>query len=334
VKKRIANYNKMIDIGTRNPLVSIIVPVYNVKEHLRQCIDSILNQSYKNIEIILVDDGTPDESSIICEEYLQKYDQIVIVHKDNDGAGPARNAGMDIVRGEYFTFMDSDDYIHKDYILLMLALAIKTGSDIACNRIKITNSKKEDTENRPKEFSYYILDGKTATTTFDYKVALYGKIYKTEKTCNIRLGRQRVQEDDDSYYRFAYPLDRICIADIFTYYYYQSENSLIRDGNTDKSLIYIDVYENRVKYFEQRNEPVLVDNTYYRLCLIIILNYFSYKKNKTNEGDYEYLLKVFNDSFDKIKHSKNIGFIKKLAFGIFGRIPNLITFIVILLHIR
>lgn len=97
-------------------LVSIIIPVYNVKDFLVDCLDSVINQSYKNLDIILVDDGSTDGSGIICEEYARQDKRIRVIHQVNQGLSAARNSGIEIMRGEYVYFIDSDDYIAKDTI--------------------------------------------------------------------------------------------------------------------------------------------------------------------------------------------------------------------------
>ena len=97
-------------------LVTVIVPVYNVEQYLERCVESIRNQSYKNLEIILVDDASPDESPKICDEYAEKDGRIKVIHKQNGGLGFARNSALEIASGDYVTFIDSDDYISEDHI--------------------------------------------------------------------------------------------------------------------------------------------------------------------------------------------------------------------------
>ncbi len=106
-----------VDISTNNnhPLISVIVPVYKVEKYLRRCIESILNQTYTNLEIILVDDGSPDNCGAICNEYAEKDSRITVIHQENKGLSAARNSGLDICTGEYVTFIDSDDYVGNDY---------------------------------------------------------------------------------------------------------------------------------------------------------------------------------------------------------------------------
>lgn len=114
-----------------HPLISIIVPVYNVEKYIDECLNSLLNQSYSNIEIILVDDGSKDNSASICDEYSKKYTNVCVIHKENGGLGFARNTGIDNCNGEYLLFIDSDDYVANNYVEVMFENLLNTHSD-AC----------------------------------------------------------------------------------------------------------------------------------------------------------------------------------------------------------
>ena len=111
--------------------ISVIVPVYNVEKYLSKCIDSILSQTYKNLEIILVDDGSPDSSPKICDKYKERDNRIKVIHKKNGGLASARNAGMDIATGKYIGFVDSDDMIAEDMYEVLLENMIKSNAEIA-----------------------------------------------------------------------------------------------------------------------------------------------------------------------------------------------------------
>jgi glycosyltransferase involved in cell wall biosynthesis len=129
-RKKSLDYLKN-SLYTENPLVSIIVPVYNVEKYIKQCLDSISAQTYQNIEIIVVDDGTPDDSGKIADECAGKDDRVKVIHQENGGISRARNAGYDMATGEYIVFVDSDDAIAPDYVEYMLGLIENTGTDIA-----------------------------------------------------------------------------------------------------------------------------------------------------------------------------------------------------------
>lgn len=114
-----------------NPKISVIIPVYNVEPYLRRCIDSVIGQTYTNLEIILVDDGSTDNCGAICDEYAARDDRIQVLHRENGGVSAARNAGLVAAGGEWVGFVDADDYIEPDMYEYMLALAGESGADIA-----------------------------------------------------------------------------------------------------------------------------------------------------------------------------------------------------------
>ena len=123
------------------PLISVIVPIYNVEKYLKKCVDSIIAQTYSNLEIILVDDGSPDSCGAICDEYAEKDSRIKVVHKENGGLSSARNAGLDIATGEYIGFVDSDDYIASNmYENLFLALYGAERAISNCMYVRVTES--------------------------------------------------------------------------------------------------------------------------------------------------------------------------------------------------
>lgn len=114
------------------PLVSIIIPIYKVEKYIERCINSILNQTYQNLEIILVDDGSPDGCPVICDKWSLKDNRIKVIHKKNEGLGKARNSGLDIATGEYILFVDSDDYVSEKLVETSVYAAIKENAEIVC----------------------------------------------------------------------------------------------------------------------------------------------------------------------------------------------------------
>lgn len=130
------------------PLISVIIPVYNVESYIHQCLDSVINQTYKNLEIILIDDGSKDNSGKICDAYAANDKRIVVVHQKNAGVGMARNTGLHICHGEYLTFMDSDDYIDIDMIQVLFESLCLYGADmVSCcykKKILLTYCKEDD----------------------------------------------------------------------------------------------------------------------------------------------------------------------------------------------
>ena len=117
------------------PKISIIVPVYNVEQYLNQCVESIVGQTYQNLEIILVDDGSPDSCPKMCEDWANNDKRIQVIHKLNGGLSDARNAGIDVASGEYLMFVDSDDFIAANMVMDLYALLNRTNADIACGGV-------------------------------------------------------------------------------------------------------------------------------------------------------------------------------------------------------
>ena len=128
------------------PLISVIVPIYKVEKYLTICVDSLLRQSYGNLEIILVDDGSPDECPAICDQYQNKDNRIKVIHKKNGGLSDARNAGLDIAQGEYVAFVDSDDFIDEDYICKLYDALQQNRASIAVCGIQIIDESNKVTE--------------------------------------------------------------------------------------------------------------------------------------------------------------------------------------------
>ena len=132
--------------------VSIIVPIYNVERYLPRCIDSILSQSITDFELILVDDGSPDRCGIICDEYAIEDTRVRVIHQKNAKVAAARNSGLDIAKGEWIAFVDSDDWLHKDYLKILLSGALE-GSDIVLSGfLRTSNEKVRDSDKMRAEF--------------------------------------------------------------------------------------------------------------------------------------------------------------------------------------
>lgn len=142
--KRVSKGEKVEKNGkvvAEEPLISVIVPVYNVEKYLDKCVDSIVNQTYKNLEIILVDDGSPDNCPKMCDNWAKKDKRIKVIHKENGGVSSARNVGIDNAKGEYIGFVDSDDWTEKKYIQKLYEVLIQENADIAlCGYNRVTGA--------------------------------------------------------------------------------------------------------------------------------------------------------------------------------------------------
>jgi len=147
------------------PKISVIVPIYNVEKYLEKCIDSILTQTFVDFECILIDDGSSDNSPTICDEYAKKDDRIKVIHKENGGVSSARNAGLEIAQGEWVTFIDSDDWVEKNYFDILYNNAIKANCDLSLCGINIINEKNGFVK-KPKVFPIMVFDRISAKKEF------------------------------------------------------------------------------------------------------------------------------------------------------------------------
>ena len=140
-------------------LISVVVPIYNVENYIKKCVDSILSQTYKNLEIILVDDGSPDRCGEICDKWTKKDNRIKVIHKENGGLSDARNSGIEIAKGDYLSFIDSDDYVNKDFIKILYNLLIE---DKNLRKKLSCNLKKENEASSILEIKklYEVIEGK------------------------------------------------------------------------------------------------------------------------------------------------------------------------------
>ena len=214
----------------KQPLVSIIVPIYKVEPYLRRCLDSIVKQTYTNLEIILVDDGSPDACPQICDEYAARDKRIVVIHKDNGGLSDARNAGLDICKGEYISFIDSDDWINDKFIQNLYSSIKKNDADIAVASCKYKSDSPQYTE---KIFS-------TPSGEIDYEdilieifskqspsfVAAWGKIFKNRLISQFRFPKDVIHEDEYLNYKWFYNAKKIVHEPSSVYFYFLHPNSI------------------------------------------------------------------------------------------------------------
>lgn len=196
--------------------ISVIVPVYNVEPYLRQCVDSIINQTYKNLEIILVDDGSPDNCGKICDEYATKDARIKVLHIENGGPAIARNAGLDIATGNYIGYIDSDDYIEPDMYETLYNAMIRTDAGlVVCNWF-------EGTENNWVKNTVYpkkeILTPNEAFESFYNHMYVWNKLYRKDVVKNLRFVETYAQDVLYTFTNFTRIEKVVCLQDYKCYY--------------------------------------------------------------------------------------------------------------------
>lgn len=239
----------------QNQLISVIVPIYNVEAYLNRCVESIVNQTYQNLEIILVDDGSPDKCPKMCDEWAIKDSRIKVIHKKNGGLSDARNAGMKIATGKYISFIDSDDYVALDFFETLLSVMEKENSDIAeCNVVKFYE------DGRSEKYSDDL-----AITTFDTESALTGliaenpfhqhvwnKLYKTQLVKDIPYAVGKLNEDEFWTYQVFGRAQKVSKINKTMYHYFQRSSSIMGESYNIRRLDALEGKANRQKYIEER----------------------------------------------------------------------------------
>lgn len=211
-----------------NPLISIIVPIYNVELYLEKCIDSIIAQDYTPLEIILVDDGATDRSGEICDKYAKRYENITVLHKKNGGLSSARNAGMEIMQGEYVCFIDSDDSIAPNMISTLYNDIYANNADISCiSFLSIFPDRKVKNTELTR---ILVLSKKAALDCFLFNGYLTpcacGKLYKRELWENIKFPEGRLFEDQLTIYKVLDLAEKVVFNPEPKYFYLKREGSI------------------------------------------------------------------------------------------------------------
>ena len=237
----------------KEPLISIIVPVYKVEKYLNRCVESIVSQTYSNLEIILVDDGSPDLCPVMCDDWAKKDSRIKVVHKKNGGLSDARNEGMRISNGELLGFVDSDDWIEQDMYRRLYESMRKDNSDIAACGVEMVWEDETLSEKLTKT-NNCVLNREEAMRALIYeswlKQPVWYKLYKTKLIRNILFPVGKYHEDAFWSYQAIGAANRVSIINYVGYYYWQRNGSIMSEAYSLKRLDAIQALENRQDYLE------------------------------------------------------------------------------------
>lgn len=258
-------------------LVSVIIPVYNVKEYLTECLESVLNQSYSNLEVILINDGSTDKSGEICDYYEKTDERIKVIHKRNGGLSDARNIGLDNCAGKFICFVDSDDYIHRDFIKVLYE-SLKTNKvDISLSSfssVKLSD-KIDFKEFKRMSFEEFFFEIKS----LPIKIIVCNKLYKKEIWDKVRFENCKLHEDVYAFLKTTY--NRTFVYTPQELYFYRERKGSITNMPSEKSFIDSTEGFMEILNFFERN-----DRKYSKVILneLIYLNvryFYQYGRNKT-----------------------------------------------------
>lgn len=236
-------------------IISVIVPVYKVEEWLDQCISSIINQTYRDVEIILVDDGSPDRCPQMCDEWAKKDKRIRVIHKENGGLSDARNAGLDICTGEWITFVDSDDWLHHQALEKMIDLVQSEHAKLVMASYQQVGENELVDEVDISNVSYDIIGYEDAVMMLYQKgkaqVVSWGKLYHRSLWTQHRFPVGKVNEDEFTTYKLMYDSQKMVFTTCALYYYRIREESIMSDLAKNQNLDILDALWERQNFFEE-----------------------------------------------------------------------------------
>ena len=309
-----------------NGKVSVVVPVYNVESYLEKCMDSIVGQTYSNLEIILVNDGSTDGSCEICEKYAGRDGRIKLISKKNGGLSDARNAGLDAASGEYLFFVDSDDFLELNAISELVSRAKAYEADVVvCN---YTYAHEKDGNLIPLRSSAEALEVYETGTDFyrqccrdnnrlGHSNLAWGKLYRMNLFKDIRFPVGKIHEDEMTIYKVLAEALRTVYLDDVLYYYVVRAGSIMSVKSPEQDLHRIEAYEERYRFFEARNENEIVNHTLSLLLGGYILDYYRIDNPETKKELYEKCKGVFREE------RKRFHFLKKCQYVLFLGSPKI-----------
>lgn len=262
------------------PKISIIVPIYNVEKYIKKCLDSIINQTLKDIEIIIVNDGTKDNSAIICEEYAKIDNRIKIIHKENGGLGNARNVGMTYAKGEYIGFVDSDDWVDSDYFEKLYNKAINEQADVCIGSIKVFKNNSFKIKSQPNNIE----------TLFATQGFAWLKIYKRDFVEHYHMQfTEKLYYEDMFFAMMVYLYMNKCATVNDAYYYYrQQEQSIVHTCiNSNKLFDIFKIFSILIEELDtNKNERYAIYKNVIEVHLIKVLAGFIYKIDNNNRRKF------------------------------------------------
>lgn len=309
--------------------LSLIVPIYNVEKYLEKCINSILNQTFSDFELILVNDGSPDNCKSICEKYEKIDKRIKVVNKENGGLSSARNAGLDIAKGEYIGFIDSDDWIHVDMYKKLIEIAEKNSADIVqCDYIDAYD---DDTTITNKDtYNWKVIDKFEAIKMLvefgrEHVVGVvsWNKVYRRSLFDSIRFPVGRLNEDEFTTYKLLYKSNKIVFGDEKLYFYRQTPNSIMNKKFNEKRLDILDAIKEQVIFFKTNNYEELYELSLLRYETYLIQFYFKCQDLIADKKILDKVNQPYKNYFKQFINNGKISKMHKLNDCIFYVSPNI-----------
>jgi glycosyltransferase involved in cell wall biosynthesis len=266
--------------------ISVIVPVYNVEKYLNKCVDSIINQTYKDLEIILVNDGSNDRSGNICDEYEKKDNRVIVIHKENGGLSSARNSGLKISSGEFIGFIDSDDWIESNFFQLLIDGIVSNNADISVvHFVKVREFDKIEFTTETKKSWVCFNRNEAMEVLFNGNFIGYSavnKLYRKKLFNKVIYPEGILMEDKATTYKLIHNSNRVVINTSQKYHYYLRDNSIIRSKFNQKNFDSFIIHEEIIKFIDINypNLSDLIRARYVYAAIRMLLVMFSSNHNK------------------------------------------------------
>lgn len=277
------------------PKISIVVPVYKVEEYLSRCVESILSQTYNDFELILVDDGSPDDSGKICDGYADRDTRVKVIHQKNAGLSAARNAGIEWTltnsNSEWISFIDSDDWIHPRYLELLLNAAIETQSSVSiCAFIKTEN---DEPDIAMDKFNYKLISTQEFFINNNVNAVIAcAKLYKKDAFSDIRFPIGKLHEDEFTTHKVLFKYENISFIEAGMYYYYINPESIMNSNWSPKRLVILDAIKSQREFFKERNMTNVYNFCIKKYILCLDAQIMNIKKSNNTELEKTYLPKL------------------------------------------
>ncbi len=309
------------------PKLSIIVPVYRVEPYLRQCVESILSQSFSDFELILIDDGSPDRCGSICDEYASRDERIKVIHQNNQGIGQARNVGLDCARGQYLGFIDSDDWLKPDMYATLISLADAYDADIAeCAYLKTWDGGRTERDNHSKQT--LVIDGMTALRDYtrgNYShVVVWNKVYRKALWDQVRFPMGKLHEDVATTYKLYYKAGRVVQFDAAMMYYRQRGDSFMGVGFDPQRISHArEAYAEKIEFFNQKGLRNLGDQAAVEANVYLAEAYLGVSKETELKSMAPALKKEFDINYRELVKTGRLAMKDRLVLGLFYTVPLL-----------
>ncbi len=306
-------------------IISVIVPSYNVEPYIQKCISSILNQSYRNIEIILVDDGSTDKTGKVCDQLAKTDARIRIIHKRNGGLSDARNAGIDIASGKWLAFVDGDDYLSTNALEAMHAACIRNDCDIAvCNIVRVTAEGKTEPFYEPVHCETVLENDEKYSTLKQPSVC--NKLFKAGLFDNIRFPVGKYYEDTFVYHELVFRARRLVLTGENGYWYLKRNESIIDSSATNERYFdFIEAVYKRMEFLHDKGVEEYSVEAGLSLYGALSNAYKRIPRSKQTEKGFELSRRLYHKAYKMLIKKDKVIIKQKIRLFLLDHFPSLHT---------